>query len=150
MKNLLALLLLAATAAGAQTTDILFRVDSMGTTRYYFVTSTVYTDTVTSDKQVQEFQRFFDNKDSVAAYAERVRAAIRQDSALARTTAVIADSSAARVDRLIDRYQLTGGFRSMRMPPPEEPAAAPIVDPQKATPQKTVNKKRVKNLKSKQ
>jgi len=150
MKKLFVLFLFATAIAAAQTTEIEFRVDSMGTTRYYFVTSTVYTDTTTGDKQVQEFQRFFDNKDSVATYAERVRAAIRQDSALARTTAVIADSSAARVDRLIDRYQLTGGFRSMRMPPPEEPAAAPIIDPQKATPQKTTKKKRVKNLKSKQ
>jgi hypothetical protein len=146
MKQITILFFLAANLA-AQTTDIDFRVDSMGTTRYYFVTATTYTD-ASGDKHVQEFQRFFDNKDSVATYAGRVRAAIRLDSATAKTNAVRADSSAARVGRILDKYEQTGGFRSMRIQPPEDmaPAAPESGQPANGAKSKAIRKKRVKNL----
>lgn len=158
MKHIITVILAAfALHTAAQTTEIEFRVDSFSTTRYYFVTSTVFTDTSTGNKQVQEFQRFFDNKDSVASYANLVRAAIRQDSILSKTNSVTADSSAARVDRLIAKYKTSGSFRSLLAPPPDPetiessatqtgkaPAAKKTSKP-KATKPRT---KRIKNLKS--
>lgn len=117
-----------------------FRIDSVQAARWYFVTSTIYTD-ANGDKQVQEYQRFFAVKDSVISYGIRVRAAIRQDSALAQQARVQADSAKARIDAVLNVWDAVGGggFRSAAPPPEDSPAA---IKPRKA--KTTTSRKRKK------
>lgn len=142
MKLILCFLLMAF-GAYAQTTDITFSIDSVDTDRWYFTT----TNTTTldgGDKSIQGYQRFFDKKDSVLAYADRVLLAVKVDSSLATKNLVLADSAKYRIGRAIFEWNNSfSGPKSALRPPTTktEPAQTKAIKP------KT---KRVKNLKSKQ
>lgn len=139
--RILIFLLLSITAA-AQTTDITYSIDSVAAAEWYF--STTNTVTLSSgDKSIQGYRRFFDNKDSVLAYANRQIEAVKIDSALARRSLLAADSSKHRIGRAIYGWDNTfSGARTTIGPPIRQQAEA---DKPKA-----VQRKRVKNVKSKQ
>lgn len=138
-------LLLSITAA-AQTTDVTFSIDSTGASSWHFTTTN--TTTLSSgDQSVQGYRRFFDNKDSVLSYANRVLAAVRVDSVRAKESLVLADSAKYRVGRAIFQWHpLFTGPKSAAKPPSVQSQQTKATQT-KATKPRT---KRVKNLKSKQ
>lgn len=142
MKGLIFALILLSGQALGQTLSREFRIDSAGPAAWYFVTSNVFTDAA-GDKQVQEYQRFFDNKDSTVAHGIRVRDAIVQDSLNADRARLLADSSKARVQAVLDLWDPIGGggIRSAAPPPNPQPAT---IEPAKATTQPTKKRRKHK------
>ena len=128
--NKILFFLLLAFSMQAQIPEVYYRIDSAGTTTWYFTRQVVTTE-ATGNKAVQEYRTFYPSKSAARVAADTALAVNKRDSITARRTLVATDSIKARINRAKSKPVGDAGFKSVRpgsVPVPEVITPTPVID----------------------